>query len=128
MEAPEKLGADLWNRTYYPTGVDMANVTKPWYIIDAQGQTLGRMATLAAMHIRGKHLPTYTPSVDMGGYVVVINAAQVEVTGRKYDEKLYRRVNVGRPGSMKVETFKELQAVRGGRWALARGTWRRARG
>lgn len=103
-------GTDLWNNTYYPTGPDAANVFKPWYIIDAEGQTLGRLATLAAMHIRGKHLPTYTPSVDMGGYVVVINADKVTVTGRKFDDKLYRRVNVGRPGSMKVETFKELQA------------------
>lgn len=106
----ESQGTDLWNKTYYPTGPDAANLYKPWYIIDAEGQTLGRLATLAAMHIRGKHLPTYTPSMDMGGYVVVINAEKVQVTGRKFDDKLYRRVNVGRPGSMKVETFKELQA------------------
>jgi large subunit ribosomal protein L13 len=50
--ATESLGADLWNKTYYPTGPDAANLHKPWYIIDAEGQTLGRLATLAAMHIR----------------------------------------------------------------------------
>lgn len=109
-ETAESLGTDLWNKTYYPTGADAANVIKPWYIIDAEGQTLGRLATLAAMHIRGKHLPTYTPSVDMGGYVIVINAEKVTVSGNKFNDKLYRRVNVGRPGSMKVETFKQLQA------------------
>lgn len=62
---------------------------------------------------RGKHMPTFTPSMDMGGYVVVINAEQVLVTGNKFNQKLYRRHTTGRPGSMKVETFKDLQAVRG---------------
>jgi Ribosomal protein L13 len=61
---------------------------------------------------RGKHMPTFTPSMDMGGYVVVINAEQVLVTGNKFNQKLYRRHTTGRPGSMKVETFKDLQAVR----------------
>ncbi len=73
----QNLGPDLWNKTYYPTGADASNVFKPWYIIDAEGQTLGRLASLAAFYLRGKHLPTYTPSVDMGGYVVVINADKV---------------------------------------------------
>lgn len=104
------LGKDQWNSTYYPTGQDAANLYKPWFIIDAEGQTLGRLATLAATHIRGKTSPAYTPSMDMGAYVIIINAEKVTVTGRKYDDKLYRRVNVGRPGSMKVETFKDLQA------------------
>ena len=58
-------------------------------------------------------MPTFTPSMDMGGYVVVINAEQVLVTGNKFNQKLYRRHTTGRPGSMKVETFKDLQAVRG---------------
>lgn len=62
---------------------------------------------------RGKHMPTFTPSMDMGGYVVVINAEQVLVTGNKFNQKLYRRHTTGRPGSMKIETFKDLQAVRG---------------
>lgn len=105
-----RKGKDLWNDSYYPTGEDAKAVGKPWYIIDAKGQTLGRLATLAAHHIRGKHLPTFTPSMDMGGYVVVINAEQVLVTGNKFNQKLYRRHTTGRPGSMKIETFKDLQS------------------
>lgn len=105
-----RKGKDLWNDSYYPTGEDAKAVGKPWYIIDAQGQTLGRLAALAAHHIRGKHMPTFTPSMDMGGYVVVINAEQVLVTGNKFNQKLYRRHTTGRPGSMKIETFKDLQA------------------
>jgi Ribosomal protein L13 len=69
---------------------------------------------------RGKHMPTFTPSMDMGGYVVVINAEQVLVTGNKFNQKLYRRHTTGRPGSMKVETFKDLQAVRASK-PLSRG-------
>jgi large subunit ribosomal protein L13 len=106
----QRKGKDLWNDSYYPTGEDAAAVGKPWYIIDAKGQTLGRLAVLAAHHIRGKHLPTYTPSMDMGGYVVIINAEQVMVTGNKFNDKLYRRHTTGRPGSMKIERFKDLQA------------------
>lgn len=106
----ERKGKDLWNDSYYPTGQDAAAVTKPWYIVDAEGQTLGRLAVLVAHHLRGKHLPTFTPSMDMGGFVVVINAEKVVVTGNKFNDKLYKRHTTGRPGSMKVETFKELQA------------------
>lgn len=111
--APVKIqrkGKDLWNDSYYPTGEDAAAVGKPWYIVDAEGQTLGRLAVLVAHHVRGKHLPTYTPSMDMGGYVVVINAEKVVVTGNKYNDKLYRRHTTGLPGSMKEERFKDLQA------------------
>lgn len=67
-----------------------------------QGKTLGRLACLIAGHLRGSNLPTYSPSVDMGGYVVVINAEKVTVTGNKASQKLYRRHTTGRPGSMKV--------------------------
>ena len=60
------LGPDVWNKTYYPKGQDTLNRKKQWYIIDAEGQTLGRLATLAATHIRGKTSPTFSPSMDMG--------------------------------------------------------------
>mmetsp|Transcript_7807 Transcript_7807/g.14777 ORF Transcript_7807/g.14777 Transcript_7807/m.14777 type:complete len:227 (-) Transcript_7807:222-902(-) len=106
----EKLGPDLYNKSYYPKAADHEQVNKPWYIVDAEGQTLGRLATLVAGHLRGSNLPTYTPSVDMGGYVVVINAEKVIVTGNKGSDKLYRRHTTGRPGKMKIETFDQLQA------------------
>eukprot|EP00775_Hariotina_reticulata_P005250 gene5250-5485_t len=100
---------DLLNKSYYPTRADAANASKRWYIIDAEGQTLGRLATLAATYIRGKHSPTYAPSMDMGAYVVVINAEKVRVTGNKPTQKTYFRHVNGRPGSWKIETFNELQ-------------------
>lgn len=106
----QSLGADKWNDSYYPTGADAANVHKTWYIIDAEGQTLGRLANLAAFYIRGKNSPAYTPSMDMGAYVIVINADKVAVTGRKETQKLYHRHTVGRPGGWKVETLREVRA------------------
>eukprot|EP00897_Mesotaenium_endlicherianum_P010157 jgi/Mesen1/916/ME000117S00081 len=107
-EGIEQLGPDVWNRTYYPKEADHLNVEKKWYVVDASDKRLGRLASTIAIHIRGKDLPTYTPSVDMGAYVVVINAEKVAVTGKKRDQKLYRR-HSGRPGGMKVETFNQLQ-------------------
>ena len=92
------MGEDLWNKTYYPRAGDVCKDTKPWFLIDAKGQTLGRMAVLA-----------YTPSSNTGGYVVVINAAEVTVSGAKTDQKMYYR-HSGRPGGMKSETFRQLQA------------------
>lgn len=103
------MGPDLWNNSYYPTGSDSANVYKNWYIIDAEGQTLGRLASLAANYIRGKNQTTYTPSMDMGAYVIVINADKVAVTGNKELGKLYYRHTVGRPGSLKIETLRDIR-------------------
>mmetsp|Transcript_5380 Transcript_5380/g.13732 ORF Transcript_5380/g.13732 Transcript_5380/m.13732 type:complete len:141 (-) Transcript_5380:374-796(-) len=77
----ESLGADTWNKSYYPTGQDTKNVKKQWYIVDAEGQTLGRLATMVATYIRGKNSATYTPSQDMGNYVIVINAEKVRWQG-----------------------------------------------
>jgi large subunit ribosomal protein L13 len=108
--AAEAYKGDLLNRSYYPTGADASNANKRWYIIDAEGQTLGRLATLAATYIRGKHLPTYSPSMDMGAYVVVVNAEKVAVTGNKAAAKTYFRHVNGRPGSYTIETFNQLQA------------------
>eukprot|EP01023_Acetabularia_acetabulum_P049142 TRINITY_DN5233_c0_g1_i1.p2 TRINITY_DN5233_c0_g1~~TRINITY_DN5233_c0_g1_i1.p2 ORF type:complete len:250 (-),score=29.80 TRINITY_DN5233_c0_g1_i1:268-909(-) len=100
--------SDPGNHTYYPTAGDADNSTKTWFLIDADGQTLGRLATLAATRIRGKWSGDYTPSMDMGDYIVVINAEKVAVSGNKSTQKLYRR-HTTRPGSMKVENFNELQ-------------------
>lgn len=80
-----------------------------WYVIDAEGQRLGRLATEIANILRGKNKPTFTPHMDTGDFVIVINAEKVEVTGRKREQKLYRR-HSGRPGGMKIETFDKLQS------------------
>ena len=80
-----------------------------WYVVDAADQRLGRLATEIAMILRGKNKPTYTPHMDTGDFVIVVNAEKVVVTGRKNEQKLYRR-HSGRPGGMKTETFDQLQA------------------
>ena len=90
------------NRTYLPTTPD-----HQWYVVDAQGQRLGRLAVAIAMILRGKNKPIYTPHLDTGDFVIVINAEKVAVTGKKSSQKLYRR-HSGRPGGMKVETFDKL--------------------
>src|SRR5690554_7868378 len=88
----------------------MANantVERKWYVVDAKGKTLGRLASEIAAILRGKHKPTYTPHVDTGDFVIVINAELVEVTGKKADQKLYRR-HSSYPGGLKETTFNEL--------------------
>ena len=97
------LGPDLANTTYYPKGLDTGKGNKQWYIVDAEGQTLGRLASMVARYIRGFNESTYHPAMDMGSMVVVVNAEKVVVSGKKDVQKLYRRVNVGKPGSMKTE-------------------------
>ncbi|AFY40559.1 LSU ribosomal protein L13P [[Leptolyngbya] sp. PCC 7376] len=84
------------------------NLDQKWYVVDAADQRLGRLATEIAKTLRGKNKPEYTPHMDTGDFVVVINAEKVVVTGRKPEQKLYRR-HSGRPGGMKVETFNQLQ-------------------
>ncbi|XP_022976844.1 50S ribosomal protein L13, chloroplastic-like [Cucurbita maxima] len=108
FEGDELDGPDIWNKTWYPKAVDHVNTEKPWYVVDATDKILGRLASTIANHIRGKDLPTYTPSVDMGAFVIVVNAEKVAVSGRKRTQKLYRR-HSGRPGGMTVETFDQLQ-------------------
>ncbi|HIK35303.1 MULTISPECIES: 50S ribosomal protein L13 [unclassified Thermosynechococcus] len=80
-----------------------------WYVIDAADQRLGRLAAEIARILRGKNKAIYTPHMDTGDFVIVINAEKVSVTGRKRSQKLYRR-HSGRPGGMKIETFDQLQA------------------
>ena len=94
------------NKTVLPT---IDTLDPQWYVIDAAGQRLGRLATEVAMILRGKNKPNFTPHMDTGDFVIIINAEKVEVTGRKREQKLYRR-HSGRPGGMKEETFDKLQA------------------
>ena len=86
-----------------------AFVRKKWYVIDAKDQNLGRLATEVASFLRGKYKPYFTPYLDTGDYIIVINADKIKVTGNKKLEKLYRH-HSGRPGGMKIETFEKLQA------------------
>lgn len=93
-------------KTYLPS---QATLEPKWYLIDATDQRLGRLATEIAMILRGKNKPTFTPHMDTGDFVIVINAEKIAVTGKKRSQKLYRR-HSGRPGGMKTETFAKLQA------------------
>lgn len=82
-------------------------VQRDWYVVDAAGQTLGRLAAEIASRLRGKHKPEYTPHVDTGDYIVVINAEQVRVTGKKTSDKIYYS-HTGFPGGIKEITFEKL--------------------
>ncbi len=84
-------------------------VERKWYVLDAEGKTLGRLASEAASILRGKKKPIYTPHVDTGDYVIIINAEKVEVTGKKRKEKIYKR-HTGYPGGLREITFDKLQA------------------
>lgn len=101
----EKKGEDLFNKTYYPKGVDMSPITRQWVVIDAKGQRLGRMSTLIANYLRGANVPSYHPACDTGAFVIVINAEEVDVTGRKRLQKTYHRTLNGRPGSHKARSI-----------------------
>ncbi len=79
-----------------------------WFVVDAENQTLGRLATEVSKLLRGKEISFFTPGVDQGNFVVVLNADKISVTGNKESQKLYYR-NSQRPGSLKIETFKQLQ-------------------
>jgi large subunit ribosomal protein L13 len=85
-----------------------AEVRRDWFVIDAEGKTLGRMATEIARRLRGKHKPEYTPHVDTGDYIVVVNAEKVQVTGNKAADKQYHRYS-GYPGGLKSLSFNKLQ-------------------
>ena len=78
-----------------------------WYVVDATGQTLGRLATQIADALRGKRKPEYTPHIDTGDFVIVVNAEKISVTGQKRTEKLYHR-HSGYPGGLKTRTLQEM--------------------
>lgn len=84
-----------------------AEIERKWYVVDADGKNLGRMASQIAAVLRGKNKPIYTPHVDCGDYVIVINAEKVAVTGKKRKEKIYKR-HSGYPGGLKETTFEEM--------------------
>jgi large subunit ribosomal protein L13 len=80
-----------------------------WYVVDAQNKVLGRLAVQIATRLRGKHKPEYTPHVDTGDFIVVVNVSKLRVTGRKDERKVYYR-HTGYPGGLKETNFKKLQA------------------
>ena len=85
------------NKTYFPKE---SEIKRAWYLVDAEGKTLGRLATRIAIILRGKHKPSFTPHLDTGDGVIVINASKIRVTGRKLDQKLYQRYS-GYPGGLR---------------------------
>ncbi|MBL6797244.1 50S ribosomal protein L13 [Synechococcus sp. PROS-7-1] len=93
------------NKTSVPS---IDSIDRQWYLVDAENQTLGRLATEVASVLRGKNKASFTPHLDTGDFVVVVNADKIRVSGNKPQQKLYRR-HSGRPGGMKVETFAHLQ-------------------
>jgi large subunit ribosomal protein L13 len=94
--------------TPIPSGKD---VQRNWYVLDASGAVLGRLASKAAMMLMGKHKPTYTPFIDMGDHIVIINAEKVKLTGRKEDDKLYR-THSGYPGGLKETQARKMRQRR----------------
>jgi large subunit ribosomal protein L13 len=80
---------------------------RDWYVVDAQGKTLGRLATQIADVLRGKRKPTYTPHIDTGDFVIVVNAEKIVVTGNKRADKLYHR-HSGYPGGLRTRTFEQM--------------------
>ena len=93
------------NKTITPS---LETIERNWFLVDAKDKRLGRLATEIANVLRGKNKPTFTPHLDTGDFVIVVNAEKVEVTGKKASQKLYRR-HSGRPGGMKTEKFESLQ-------------------
>ena len=89
-------------------------VNRDWYVVDAAGKTLGRLASEIARRLRGKHKPIYTPHVDTGDYIVVVNADKVHVTGRKATDKMYYH-HTGYIGSLKSANFEKMQEKAPGR-------------
>lgn len=84
-------------------------IERKWYVVDASGKTLGRLASALAHRLRGKHKPEYTPHVDTGDCFVIVNVDQLKVTGNKKSDKLYHH-HTGYPGGLKSESFEKLQA------------------
>ena len=82
-------------------------IQRKWYLIDAEGETLGRLATKAASILRGKHKVTYTPFVDCGDYVIIVNASKINLTGKKLNDKVYYN-HSGYPGGLRERTAKEM--------------------
>ena len=108
-----------------------SDIDRKWYVIDAEGQTLGKLAVEAAMLLRGKKKPTYTPHIDTGDYVIVINAEKVAVSGKKESDKVYKR-HTGYPGGLRETTLGEMRATKpeeiilhAVRGMMPKGQWQR---
>jgi len=95
-----------------------AEIQRQWYVVDAQGQTLGRLASRIAPILKGKHKPTYTPHLDCGDYVIVVNVDKVRVTGRKLDQKIYYHHTLY-PGGIKSISLRDQLAQHPDRVLLA---------
>ena len=93
------------NKTSTPS---LTTIKRNWFLVDAEGQTLGRLASEIANVLRGKNKPSFTPHLDTGDFVIVVNAEKIEISGKKASQKLYRR-HSGRPGGMKIEKFENLR-------------------
>ena len=86
-------------------------VERKWYVVDAESKTLGRLSTEVASILRGKHKPTFTPHVDTGDHVIILNASKIELTGKKMSDKLYHR-HTGHPGGLKTRNAQEMRDTR----------------
>lgn len=93
-------------KTWMPSG---KNIERKWYVVDAEGQTLGRLASQVATVLRGKNKPEFTPFMDMGDYVIVINAEKIVLTGKKLNDKMYT-THTGQPGGLREIPYKEMIA------------------
>jgi large subunit ribosomal protein L13 len=91
--------------TFVPSGVNL-EAQRKWFVVDATGQTVGRLATQIATILRGKHKPTYTPFIDMGDHVVIVNAEKIVFKGNKLDQKMYRH-HTGFPGGLKEVSARD---------------------
>jgi len=99
----------MTQKSYWLTK-EAGEAQREWFVVDATGQTLGRLASKIAMVLRGKHKPTFTPNVDMGDFVIVLNAGAVHLTGTKPDKKLYRHHTLF-PGGLKTKLAKHVLAT-----------------
>ena len=94
----------MTTKTFTPRAGD---IERQWFVVDAEGKTLGRLASQIAHILRGKHTPTYSPHMDLGDHIVVINAEKIRVTGRKAEQKVYYR-HTGYPGGLRTTTYEDM--------------------
>lgn len=94
----------MTTKSYTPRAGD---IERRWFVVDADGKTLGRLASQIAHVLRGKHKPTYSPHMDLGDHIVVINAEKIHVTGRKAEQKVYYR-HTGYPGGLRTTTYEDM--------------------
>lgn len=95
-------------KTYMPSG---KNIERKWYVVDANGQTLGRLASEVASVLRGKNKPEFTPFMDMGDYVIIVNAEKIKLTGKKLSDKVYK-THTGQPGGLRETPYKQMIATK----------------